>query len=67
MISYKFIKDLDYHHAREIQDNILTAYENDFSKHAPISQLPRIRMIWQSIVGQLAKENSKFIYKTDIC
>ena len=57
-----FIKDFDYHHAREIQDNILTAYENDFSKHAPISQLPRIRMIWQSIVGQLAKENSKFIY-----
>ncbi len=57
-----FIKDLDYYHAREIQNNILTAYENDFSKHAPISQLPRIRMIWQSIVGQLAKENSKFIY-----
>lgn len=57
-----FIKDFDYNNARQIQNNILTAYENDFSKHAPISQLPRIRLVWQSIVGQLAKENSKFIY-----
>lgn len=57
-----FIKDVDYNRARQIQNNILNAYENDFSKHAPISQLPRIRMVWQSIVGQLAKENSKFIY-----
>ena len=47
---------------RAVQKNLLTAYENDFSKHAPVSQLPRIRMVWQSIVGQLAKENSKFIY-----
>lgn len=57
-----FINDVDYNRARQIQNNILNAYENDFSKHAPISQLPRIRMVWQSIVGQLAKENSKFIY-----
>ena len=57
-----FIKDFDYHNARQIQNGILNAYENDFSKHAPVSQLPRIRLVWQSIVGQLAKENSKFIY-----
>lgn len=57
-----FITNNNYHQAREIQDSILTAYENDFSKHAPIAQLPRIRLIWHSIVGQLAKENSKFIY-----
>jgi uncharacterized protein len=58
----EFVESQDYYHARSIQLNILSAYENDFSKHAPISQLPRIRMIWQSIVGQLAKENSKFVY-----
>ena len=57
-----FIKNRDYTKARTIQNNILNSYENDFSKHAPINQLPRIRMVWQSIVGQLAKENSKFIY-----
>jgi predicted AAA+ superfamily ATPase len=58
----EFVANKDYNKVRIIQQNILEAYENDFSKHAPIAQLPRIRMIWQSIVGQLAKENSKFIY-----
>lgn len=58
----QFAANKDYSEVRRIQNQILFAYENDFSKHAPINQLPRIRMVWQSIVGQLAKENSKFIY-----
>ena len=49
----------NYRACRETQLEILQAYENDFSKHAPIQQLPRIRQVWQSIVSQLAKENSK--------
>jgi predicted AAA+ superfamily ATPase len=57
-----FALNTNYKKVREIQKNIINAYENDFSKHAPITQLPRIRMVWKSIVGQLAKENSKFIY-----
>ena len=57
-----FAKDGDYLQVQAMQHQIINAYENDFSKHAPLSQLPRIRMVWQSIVGQLAKENSKFIY-----
>lgn len=52
----------DLRKVRQLQENILRAYENDFSKHAPPNQLPRIRLVWQSITGQLAKENSKFIY-----
>ena len=52
----------DLNRSRGIQNDILQSYENDFSKHAPIAQLPRIRMVWQSIVPQLAKENSKFLY-----
>jgi predicted AAA+ superfamily ATPase len=47
---------------RKIQQAILTAYEQDFSKHAPPSIVPRIRMIWNAIPAQLAKENKKFIY-----
>lgn len=58
----QFVVNNDYQEARAIQENILSAYENDFSKHAPIQQLPRIRLVWQSLPGQLAKENSKFIY-----
>lgn len=47
---------------RTIQKNILLAYEQDFSKHAPGSIVTRIRMLWNSIPGQLSKENRKFIY-----
>lgn len=47
---------------RRIQESILMSYENDFSKHAPAKEVPRIRMVWQSLTSQLAKENRKFIY-----
>lgn len=52
----------DFAEVRRIQNNILDTYNNDFSKHAPISEVPRIRMVWNSIASQLAKENKKFIY-----
>lgn len=57
-----FVNTQDYKAVRSIQENILTAYEQDFSKHAPNEIVPRIRMVWNSIPGQLAKENKKFIY-----
>lgn len=47
---------------REIQHRILSDYELDFSKHAPTTEVPRIRMVWNNIPSQLAKENKKFIY-----
>jgi len=47
---------------REIQQQILDAFENDFSKHAPADIVPRIRMVWNSIPSQLSKENRKFFY-----
>ena len=46
----------------EIQDEILQDYADDFSKHAPISQLEKIRWIWDSVPKQLAKENNKFVF-----
>ena len=57
-----FGKTNNFEEARKIQRNILLAYEQDFSKHAPAEIVPRIRMLWNSIPGQLAKENRKFIY-----
>ena len=57
-----FADEKDFHEVREIQKRILAAYEQDFSKHAPIEIVPKIRMIWNSIPAQLAKENKKFIY-----
>ena len=57
-----FVKDGNPEKVRNVQKNILEAYERDFSKHAPAIEVPRIRMVWNSIPSQLAKENKKFIY-----
>lgn len=57
-----FTEAQDFVEVREIQKRILAAYEQDFSKHAPNEIVPRIRMLWNSIPSQLAKENKKFIY-----
>ncbi len=57
-----FAENKDFNEVREIQRRILMAYEQDFSKHAPNEIVPRLRMIWNSIPCQLAKENKKFIY-----
>jgi len=58
----KFSQDGNYKEVRDIQRQILDAYEHDFSKHTPKEIVPRIRMVWNSIPAQLAKENRKFIY-----
>ena len=57
-----FINQKDFKKVREKQLGILAAYEQDFSKHAPHDIVPRIRLVWQSLPSQLAKENRKFIY-----
>lgn len=57
-----YIRTNDFNQVRQVQREILSAYEADFSKHAPLEVVPRIQMAWQSIPSQLAKENKKFIY-----
>jgi predicted AAA+ superfamily ATPase len=57
-----YIENKDLETVRTIQKKIITGYENDFSKHAPHEIVPRIKMIWQSLISQLSKENKKFIY-----
>ena len=57
-----FAENKDFNEVRDIQRRILAAYEQDFSKHAPYEIVPRLRMLWNSIPSQLAKENKKFIY-----
>lgn len=52
----------DFSEVRQIQQQILNSYEQDFSKHAPTDVVPRIRMVWNSVPAQLSKENRKFIY-----
>ena len=58
----KWIDTHDLYEARNIQYEILRSYQADFSKHAPIDQVPRLNMVWDSLPAQLSKENKKFIY-----
>ena len=57
-----FAETADFSTVRKIQEEILNDYENDFSKHAPSEIIPRIRLVWNSILPQLSKENRKFVY-----
>jgi uncharacterized protein len=57
-----YTNSFDFQEVRKIQKQILTAYDLDFSKHSPGTIVPRIRMLWNSVPEQLAKENKKFIY-----
>lgn len=61
VVSY-FIQTRDFSEVRYLQKRILEMYENDFSKHTSEHELPRIRMVWNSIPMQLAKENKKFFF-----
>jgi predicted AAA+ superfamily ATPase len=57
-----FVKNNDFEEVRRLQKDILAAYQQDFSKHAPAEIVPRIRLVWDSIPAQLARESKKFIY-----
>ena len=56
-MSYKNFKTV-----QEIQDEILSDYADDFSKHAPVAEIEKIRLVWDSVPKQLAKENKKFVF-----
>lgn len=57
-----WLDENDYDTVTDIQNEILRGYEDDFSKYAPVSEIPRIHMVWDSVPVQLAKENNKFIF-----
>lgn len=58
----KWLETRDFSQVTEQQQKLLLSYENDFSKHAPSSLVPKLHHIWNSIPSQLAKENKKFLY-----
>lgn len=57
-----FTNNKDFAEVRYLQKRIIEMYEDDFSKHTTEQELPRIRMVWNSIPMQLAKENKKFFF-----
>ena len=46
----------------QIQNELITIYENDFAKHNGKVNSGRILLVFRSIVSQLAKSSEKFVY-----
>lgn len=59
----EFRQNRDYAEVRQIQNDIVRQYEGDFGKHVDARTLPRIRLVWDSVPLQLAKENKKFFFR----
>ena len=57
-----YTSERDFASVREVQQEILAAYDLDFSKHAPARILERMRLVWEGLPAQLSKENKKFVY-----
>ena len=58
----RYIETQDLLAADEVLQDVVTAYELDFSKHAPARDIPKLFLIWNSIPEQLAREHAKFMY-----
>jgi len=58
----EFIDSTDLLKCRKKQEDLLDFYRQDFAKHAEPALIPRLYQVWDSIPGQLAKENRKFMY-----
>jgi hypothetical protein len=52
----------DFARMRRIQNSLLLDYRSNFGKHAPPVQVRRIEAVWDSIPGQLSRENKKFVF-----
>jgi predicted AAA+ superfamily ATPase len=55
-----YSEDRDYIAVRKVQEEILTAYNEDFSKHVPSGDLAQVRNVWNNITRQLAREKKRF-------
>jgi predicted AAA+ superfamily ATPase len=58
----KWVETRDVSEVEAVQRRILDSYELDFAKHAPVSDIPKLGLIWKSIPSQLARENGKFVF-----
>ena len=58
----KWLDTRDVAEVENVQRRILDSYELDFAKHAPVSDIPKLNLIWKSIPSQLARESGKFVF-----
>lgn len=60
---YAWAKAQDVELMQQALSDILGAYERDFAKHPDVKDVPKIRLVWESIPSQLSRENKKFLYR----
>lgn len=58
----KWIDTHDYAEVEQIQDQILRDYADDFGKHTSPETAIKIKLIWDAIPSQIAKDNNKFVF-----
>ena len=59
----EYLKSQNLGEVKRIQNAILKDYKDDFSKHIKASDIPKVRLLWDSIQVHLAREKKKFIYR----
>ncbi|MBP3837270.1 MAG: ATP-binding protein [Pyramidobacter sp.] len=59
----QWVEDRDVAGVERALTSIINTYERDFMKHPDKNELPRIKLIWNSLPSQLARENKKFLYR----
>ena len=58
----KWIDTHDYAEVEQIQDQILRDYADDFGKHTSPETAIKIKLIWDAIPSQIAKDNNKLVF-----
>lgn len=57
-----WIKNHNYEEVEKLQENILLDYSDDFGKYTSPELTAKIRLVWNSLPVQIAKENNKFVF-----
>ena len=57
-----WVENHSYEEVEKIQENILLDYSDDFGKYTSPELTAKIRLVWNSLPVQIAKENNKFVF-----
>lgn len=57
-----WINTHDYKEVDEVQERILRDYSDDFGKHTTPETATKVKLIWDAIPTQIARDNNKFIF-----
>ena len=59
----EFNQSNNFERCDALLENLILSYKGDFSKHPVMNDIARIVLVFDSLPGQLARENKKFVYQ----